>query len=145
MYGYRKFPRSLQRDEYSCGARSAYMILKHFEIPVTYPELKKKLGTNADDGTASTSLRDTLRAYGLRVPVPVARTKKDLRHCLKNGGVALASVDGDHYAVIHAMKKDGSVYIADPSLVRSFRRKHSPKKFSERWDAWAIVVYPAAG
>ena len=66
----RDFRRSLQLDDYNCGARSVYAVLRHFGAAMPYRLVTLKLKTRPDRGTAVRSMIRLLRGRALRVGVP---------------------------------------------------------------------------
>ena len=46
--GTRDFRRSLQLDNFSCGARSVYAVLQHFDAAMPYAQVIRKLKTHPD-------------------------------------------------------------------------------------------------
>jgi ABC-type bacteriocin/lantibiotic exporter with double-glycine peptidase domain len=60
------FPRSIQLDYYSCGAKSTYMILKHFGKRCSSDSVEKQLGTD-EDGASPNDIKRVLRKYGLSI------------------------------------------------------------------------------
>lgn len=143
FHGTRDFKRSIQLDDYSCGSRSAYMILRHFGHRMPHAWVKYVLGTNEKSGTNKKPLRALFRRKGLSARIQRDMGFKDLRKALGRGAVVLVDVDGDHYAVVHGVG-DKYVHIADPSFIRCPKRRLSHKRFRKRWQGWGLVVAPPA-
>lgn len=141
MIGTKHFTRSLQLDDYSCGARSVYMILRHMGIYRPYTLVKHQLGTEPEHGTCVEPMVRMFRKHGLRVGYRPQMTMKDLRYAFERSAVALIHLDGDHIGVVHGMD-EAWVYIADPSFTRCPGRRISIKKFRKRWTNWGMIVYP---
>ena len=139
MIGTGLFPRSLQKDDYSCGARAVYMIAKYFRLPHRYKEVKKAVGTTEDSGTSVKPMIRFFREHQLKTNHQPQMRFRDLRRALKNGAVVLVYLDGDHYGVVHAVTSE-FVYLADPSLVRQLGRRTSKRVFKKRWKNWGITV-----
>lgn len=139
--GTKDFPRSLQLDNYSCGARSVYSILNHFGRNQTYSWVKEKTQLTSD-GCNVADLVAALRGGGLRVGYRGGYMSfKELVKIFKKGGVALIHVDGDHFIVAHGY--DGKrVWVADPSFFRCPTASLPSRKFRRRWCNWGLAVFP---
>jgi ABC-type bacteriocin/lantibiotic exporter with double-glycine peptidase domain len=140
--GTKDFKRCWQMDEYSCGARSVYMILRHYGFKISYREVKE--GVECDpDGTEVKPIRRFLKEFGLPMRYQPTMYMKDLKKALADGGVVIVAVDGDHYAVVHGMDlKKKVMAIADPAPARCFWRTQPAKAFRKRWNYWGLVVFP---
>ena len=121
MLGSTEFPRSLQRDCYSCGARSCYMVSEFFGLDLPYSKVKRLVETD-HDGTRVKPMIRFFRSRGLKVAERRTTKMRDLEHALEHGGVVLVHVDGDHFAVVHAMSAKW-VWLADPSIFRQLGRR----------------------
>ena len=134
------FPRYLQMDQYSCGARSVYAICRHWGVSKSYGDVKEELGCT-EDGVNVQPMVQFLRAQGFRVGYRPTMYMKDLKKTFEKGGVALIHVDGDHFVVVHGMSNK-YIAIADPSFYRCPTRTISKKKFRRRWGYWGLAVFP---
>jgi len=78
------FPRSIQLDNYSCGAKAVFCILQFYNKQCAPESVEEQLHTDAD-GTAVIDIKRVLNRYGL-----VCRT-------LRNPGLRdlKAAIDGD--------------------------------------------------
>ena len=140
MIGVRVFPRSLQRDSFSCGTRSVFVVLQYFNRQLPYEEVFLKLKTD-HNGTNVKPILNLFRKLGLKTGRRSHMTFKQLRKVLKYGGVAILDVDGDHFIVCHGVDlKEKRVYVADPAITRTFGSSISIKKLKKRWDRSGIVV-----
>lgn len=139
-----QFLRSIQRDSYSCGSRSAFMVLRFFGIVLRHGRVKKLLGTNPETGTAIEPMVRLLRRRGLRVGYHPKIGWRGLLAALAKGRVAVVHLDGDHLGVVHGAVRDAEghhVLIADPSLFRCRSRRITTTQFlRERWTGWALLV-----
>jgi ABC-type bacteriocin/lantibiotic exporter with double-glycine peptidase domain len=131
------FRASYQQDDFSCGARSTYAILRHFGKKVKYSVVKTQCLTTEANGTNVQSIVGVLRFYGLMVAVRPGMSIRGLRNALKQGAVMLVHVDDDHFAVVYGRDRKHT-YIADPN--RRHIRKHLNAVFKERWNKWALTV-----
>ena len=137
---YRDFKLSPQNDGYSCGSRSAYMILRHFRKDTTHARVKHLAGTTKKHGTNEHGLTSALRSFGLKAKLTKKMKVRDLTKAFAAGAVLLASVDGDdHYIVVHGVNEH-VVHVADPSYASLLRRQMLLTKFKKRWDRWGILV-----
>jgi ABC-type bacteriocin/lantibiotic exporter with double-glycine peptidase domain len=139
--GTKDFPRSIQLDNYSCGARSVYVLLEHFDRPRTYAWVKKATRLTSD-GVYVKYLISSLRSQGIRVGYRgETMSFGQLKDTLQKGGVVLAHVDSDHFIVVHGY--DGKrVWIADPSAFRCIGRTETKKTFRWRWGNWGLAIFP---
>jgi ABC-type bacteriocin/lantibiotic exporter with double-glycine peptidase domain len=138
VIGTTNFKRSLQRDSYSCGARSVFMILQHFGSTLKYSEVKEALGTD-EEGTKVKAMIKCLRAHGLRVGHRPDMSFKKLQKALANNAIVLVHLDGDHFGVVHGMS-ERRVYLADPSIARCVNGSIYTRGFKKRWTDWGLVV-----
>lgn len=134
------FPREIQLDDYSCGARSVYAISRHFKMRVSYREVKRVVGTT-EEGTEEAPIVAFFRSHGLRVGVRPRLRLEELRRVLEARAVVLISLDGDHYGVVHAMS-DALVWVADPSVLRQQLPFLTKARFKKRWGREGVIVYP---
>lgn len=143
--GTRWFRRSLQTDDYSCGPRSVFAVVRHFVRSVTYAQVLRALRPSAENGTSIAPMLRFLRRHRLRVGYRPTMKFADLWHALGRGAVVIVHLDGDHLAVCHAAS-DRYVWLADPSLRRMLGRRLTRKRFRQRWTRWGLVIRnPDAG
>lgn len=135
------FKRSIQLDNYTCGAHSVSMILHHFGDRTPFRTLKKELGSHPDKGTTVHAILRAFRSRNFSVTRNCSMSMRDLKKALKEDCLVLAHVDGDHYVVVHDFK-DGFVFVADPSILRLLGRKQTQAQFRKRWTSWGLVVRP---
>src|SRR5438128_255254 len=81
-----RFP---QFDWWSCGAKSTYMVMRHFGRRHSYERVKRDLGTNSE-GTYETCVVRVLRESGLSAGKHRRMKLADLDRLLKRGGVLIA-------------------------------------------------------
>ncbi len=115
--------------DYSCGAASAATIMNSFYgLNVTEAELLE--GMEADGAASFQDLADAVSIYGLK-GVGVALNFEQLRQ-LKVPAIAYLKYRGDdHFTVVRAIAKDGSVALGDPSWGNRRFTKH---QFLSMWE-----------
>lgn len=136
-----QFQRSIQLDDYSCGAHCALMVLRHFGDATSMSQLKVELGTTKT-GTSPTAIQRVLRARGMRVGLRPRLKIAELVNALEEGKLAIVYLDEEHYGVAYHAS-DSSIYLADPSILRLVGREVPRAKFLRRWTShWALLVSP---
>ena len=138
MTGAGAFRRSIQLNGYSCGARSVFMIARHYGIRCTYREVVTQLQLTKE-GTRVKRILQFFQQHTLRVYRSSKMTLKELEKHLQQQAIILVHVDGDHFAVVYGMD-DHFVYMADPSIIRLFGRRITRERFKQRWTNWGVVV-----
>lgn len=135
LHGTVRFPRSRQRNNFACGARCVHAILKYYDFEKPYKLLEQELGTNSEDGTTVKAIQETLARRALATP---AYTDITLRRLTKHfsKGVAILHVDGDHFIVAHARRKNW-IYVMDPLGLPD---RINVRTLRKRWSGWAILV-----
>jgi len=134
------FPRSIQLNEYSCGAKSVYCILQYFGIRCT-PESVERLLRTDEDGTDVSDIKRVFKRYHLN-----CRTLRDLKTAIDDDCPILVSLyDSEHYAVVYGYSS-GHIFVMNPSLdfteegVGSLKCAVRNDQFRRIWDRWAVVV-----
>ena len=131
--------RSIQVDGYSCGAQSAYMILRYFGRARSIAAVTRALGTN-EDGTSTKALLALFRKRGLKPMINANATLDVLRGAIDDEAPALVSLDDEaHWGEVYGYSS-GKVFVADPSIRKSVRVGLSVEAFRARWDRWAMIV-----
>jgi predicted double-glycine peptidase len=127
------FPRSIQLDYYSCGAKSTYMVLKYFGKRCTPGSVERELGTD-EDGTSPTDIKRVLRKHGLKVHVNADMGLRDLRKAINAGSPVLVSLyDGWHYSVVYGYS-DKYIFVMNPSLGEMGSLKCAVRLAEWRWN-----------
>ena len=136
------FPRSIQLDGYSCGAKSVYTVLKYFGKRCTSRSVERQLKTD-EDGTWNKDVYRVLKEHGLHHKLHTQPTLWDLYRAIKRGSpVIVALYENTHFSVVYGFD-DKHIFVMDP-LIESVADLFCavPKsKFREIWDRWGVVVY----
>ena len=139
------FPRSVQLDSYSCGAKSVYCILKYFGKRCT-PESVERLLDTDEDGTGLSEIKRVLKRYGLTYRTLRKPGLRDLKVAIDDDCPILISLyDGEHYAVVYGYSSS-HMFVMNSSLdfteegVGSLRCAVSKDQFRRMWGRWGIVV-----
>lgn len=132
------FPRKIQEDAYSCGAKSASMILAYYGIRISQKDVNRQIGLT-EDGIDQYQLREFFAKHGLKATRINKPTVEKLKKKIDQGIPIIVELDGDHYAVVYGYAP-GMVMVVDPAVSRSMKCAHSMKKFRSRWQRWALAV-----
>lgn len=135
------FPRSIQLDYYSCGAKSTYMVLNYFGKRCTHESVEKQLGTTIE-GTSRNSIKRVLKKYGLNIQVKSNMGMRDLKSAIKAGSPVIVSLyDNWHYSVVYGFSNT-HVFVMNPSLreMGSFKVAVSKSEWREMFDRWSVIV-----
>ncbi len=133
-----RFKRSVQLDDYSCGAQSAYAILRYYGKARSPQAIARILKVKAD-GVSQGPILALFRQRGLRPVIKPRATVRDIERAIRVGAPVLASVDANqHWVTVYGYSKT-HIFVADPTLWAPFCIV--PRKaFLRRWDRWAMVV-----
>ena len=136
------FPRSIQLDGYSCGAKSVYTVLRYFGKRCTVQSVEQQLKTD-EDGTWNKDVYRVLKERKLRYKVNTHAGLRDLYRGIKEDRPVIVSLyEGKHFSVVYGFSR-GHIFVMDP-LIESVADLFCavPKsKFREIWDRWGVVVY----
>jgi predicted double-glycine peptidase len=135
------FPRSIQLDYYSCGAKSTYMVLKYFGKCCTPESVERELDTD-EDGTSPSDIKRVLRKHGLKVHVNTDMGLRDLRKAISAGSPVLVSLyEGWHYSVVYGYL-DKYIFVMNPSLCEmgSLKVAVTLSEWRKIFDRWGVVV-----
>lgn len=134
--------RTIQVTGYTCGAESAYMILRYFGKARSIGAVTRALDTD-EAGTSTRSLLALFRKRGLRPAINARATLDDLRRAIDAGAPVLVSMDDErHWSVAYGYSSTKRFFILDPSIRRSQRVALSVDAFQARWDRWAMIIRP---
>lgn len=132
--------RTLQLDSYSCGARSAFMILNYFGKAKSIAKVEKKLKTT-EEGTSTERIFKLLEKRGLGVVELEQAKLKDLRNAIDHGAPVLVTLHGmAHMAVVYGYS-DGVIYVNDPDILASPLCGWDNREFKSKWDRYCAIVY----
>ena len=135
------FPRSLQLDGYSCGAKSTYTVLRYFGIPCTASSVEQWLGTTAD-GTSPSNIMRVFCQHGLKAVVHTRMNLQDLKSAINAGSPVLVSLySGEHYSVVYGYSST-NVFVMNPSLgsMGSLRCAVRLAEWRRMFDGWGIII-----
>jgi hypothetical protein len=139
------FPRSIQIDYYSCGAKSVYCILRYYDRQCTPGSVEKELHTD-EDGTDVSDIKRVFRRYHLNCRTLRKPGLRELKTSINDGYPVLVSLyDSEHYAVVygysstHIWLMNSSVDIAEDG-VGSLGCAVRKVRFRNAWDRWAVVI-----
>jgi len=130
------FPRSIQLDGYSCGAKSVYCILRYHNKRCTPLSVERELHTTYE-GTSIPDIKRVLKRHGLKY-----RKIKDLKSAIEKGHPVLLSLYNHwHYSVVYGYSKT-HYFVMNPSLgdMGSLSCAVRKKKFKRMWDGWALEI-----
>ena len=138
------FPRSIQLDDYSCGAKAVYCILQYFNKQCTPGSVEKQLQTD-EDGTDVSDIKRVFRRYPLNCRTLRNPGIQDLKTAIDNECPILITLnDGEHYAVVYGYSLS-HIFVSNPSLnilngYGSIRCAIPNAEFRKIWDRWAVIV-----
>jgi len=135
------FPRSIQLDYYSCGAKSAYMVLKYFGKRCTHKSVERRLGTTIE-GTSRADIVRVLRKNRLKVQVNTDISINDLKKAINAGSPVLVSLyDNWHYSVVYGIS-DTHVFVMNPSLgeMGSIKVAVNKSEWRKIFDLWGLII-----
>ncbi len=135
------FPRSIQLDGYTCGAKSTYMVLRYFGKRCTPASVEAELGTTYA-GTPRTTIKRVLRKHGFRIRVNTDMSLRDLKAAVAAGcPVIVRLYDGWHYSVVYGYS-DKHVFVMNPSLgeMGSVGCAIRFAEWRSMFDRWGLVV-----
>ena len=132
--------RSVQVDDYSCGAHATLSILRAFGRGRSLRATLDGLGTD-EDGTAAGPIMKLLRRRGLSVRVLRRARMRDLDAAVEQGRPCIVSLsDGEHWGVVGGTSRS-RVFVTDSSPWRWWSAVPR-KRFRGEWDGWMMVVGP---
>ena len=132
------FPRSIQLNRFSCGAKSVYCILRYYDKQCTPDTVERLLDTD-EDGTDVSDIKRVLKRYGLTYRTLRKPGLCDLRTAINDEcPILIPLYDGEHYAVVYGYSSN-HMFVSNPSLNR-LRCAIPNAEFRSDWDRWGIVV-----
>ena len=132
--------RSIQLDNYSCGAQCVYMILNYFNKYKTLNEIKESLNATETDGTDTKQILNYLVENGFDVQINEKGAISSIQDAIEKGYPILITVDeGDHWVVVYGYSDDG-IFVLDSSRSR-FLNQWGYGEFIKRWDEnWIAII-----
>ncbi len=138
------FPRTIQLDGWTCGARSVYSILRYFGKRCTVQSVEKDLRTDLS-GTDVGDIKKVLQKHHLK---PVEKKKcrlSDLRKAIDDGNPVLISLDDfSHYSVCFGYS-NSHVFVMNPAVLGASGNiwcRVLNREFTDSFDHWGIIVSP---
>ena len=138
------FPRSIQLDDYSCGAKAVFCILQFYNKQCTLDSVEEQLHTD-EDGTSVSDIKRVFRRYHLNCRILRKPGLRDLKAAIDNECPILISLnDGEHYSVVYGYSSS-HIFVSNPSLnvltgYGSIRSAILNAEFRREWDRCGIVV-----
>jgi ABC-type bacteriocin/lantibiotic exporter with double-glycine peptidase domain len=135
------FPRSIQLDGYSCGAKSTYIILRYFGKRCSAVSVETELGTTGE-GTSKSDIKRVLRKRGLKIVECSRMNFRDLKSAIDAGSPVLVSLyDNWHYSVVYGYS-GRQIFVMNPSLgsMGAIRCAIRLAEWQRIFDRWGIVV-----
>lgn len=137
LIGTLDFPRRIQWDGHSCGARCVQMVTTHFGVDVSYDDIVEGIGLT-EDGSSATPITKYMRSCGLSAGYHRNMSLEQLQRALARGAVVIVDMDNAHWCVVHAMSQTW-VWVANPSLKQLVRQTHH-ETFENHWTGLGIIV-----
>ena len=134
----RGIKRSIQMDNYSCGAHCTYMIVNYYNRKMSLGKIIKQLKTD-EKGTSEKSIFDLLKKNGLTVKENWNASRRDIKKAVDNGSPILISMYKYHWSIIYGYTRTG-IFILDSSL-GFILNEWNWKEFLKVWDdRWIAIV-----
>ena len=131
------FPRHLQWNGYSCGARCVRMLTSYYGIDVSYDHIVNGIGMT-EDGSSATPIVKYLRSCGLSAGYHRNMNMEQLEAALRRKAVVIVDMDNAHWCVVHAMNHTWA-WVANPSVAQLGRQVHL-EVFGDHWTGLGIIV-----
>jgi ABC-type bacteriocin/lantibiotic exporter with double-glycine peptidase domain len=138
------FPRSIQLEKYSCGAKAVYCILQYYDRQCTPDSIEEQLHTD-EDGTSVSNIKRVLKRYGLTCRTLRKPGLRDLKAAIDDDCPVLISLyDSEHYAVVFGYSSN-HIFVSNPSLniltgYGRIRCGITKSEFRKIWDRWGVIV-----
>ena len=137
------FPRSLQLDSFSCGAKAVYCILQYYDKICTPNSVERLLKTD-EEGTSVSDIKRVFKRYHLNCRTLKKPGLRDLKAAIDDECPVLISLyDGAHYSVVYGYS-DSHMFVSNPSLnilgYGSIRCAITNAEFRKIWDKYAVIV-----
>lgn len=107
-----------QKYDWDCGVATTQMILKYYNIKISYEKLIQKLNANKDKGTEPNNIIKILNHYKLKTYYNDNNKLNDLKIFQNKNALCIISYyfydyKVDHYAILKQIKNN-FVYLNDP-------------------------------
>jgi ABC-type bacteriocin/lantibiotic exporter with double-glycine peptidase domain len=138
------FTRSIQLDDYSCGAKSVYCILQYYDRQCSADSVEEQLHTD-EVGTSVSDIKRVFRRYHLNYRTLRKPGLWDLKAAIDDDCPILITLnDGEHYTVVYGYSSS-HIFLSNPSLniltgYGSIRCAIPNAEFRKIWDRWAVIV-----
>ena len=138
------FPRSLQLDGYSCGAKAVFCILQFYNKQCTPESVEEALKTDIN-GTAVSDIKRVFKRNHLNCRTLRKPGLRDLKTAIDDECPVLISLyDSEHYAVVYG-HSSSHIFVSNPSLniltgYGSIRCAITNAEFRKIWDKYAVIV-----
>jgi ABC-type bacteriocin/lantibiotic exporter with double-glycine peptidase domain len=136
------FPRCLQLDAWTCGARSVFSILRFMGRHCTVNSVEWELRTDFS-GTDVTDMKRVLAKHGLKFIEKKRCRMTDLSRAIDDESPVLISThDSWHYSVVFGYSK-GHIFVMNPAIIGecgSLWCRVPKKEFSRVFDRWGLIV-----
>ena len=139
------FPRSVQLDYYSCGAKSVYCILRYYGNHCSTKSVEQQLHTD-ENGTDVSDIKRVFERYHLKCRTLRKPGLRDLKTAIDDNCPVLVSLyDSEHYAVFVGYSPT-HVFIINSSLdftsdgVGDLRCAVRKDRFRYAWDKYGLEI-----
>ncbi|MEK7620631.1 MAG: cysteine peptidase family C39 domain-containing protein [Patescibacteria group bacterium] len=145
-------PHGYQPNDYTCGPKSLWMVLRYYKKRVPLSTLVTLCETTVKTGTRRRALERTMRHFGFQVHAKPDAHLNDVQKWIEKGVPVIINFrewdeDISHYAVIVGMTKT-QVVLHDPSHGSDIKISH--EEFTSRWygkhhtkfTQWMMVAEP---
>jgi ABC-type bacteriocin/lantibiotic exporter with double-glycine peptidase domain len=136
------FPRTLQLDGWTCGARSVYSILRFMGKRCIVKSVERELKCDWS-GTDVSDIKRVLAKHGLKYQEKKRCRISDLTNAIDGGFPILISThDSWHYSAVFGYSRS-HIFVMNPAVIGecgSLWCRLPRKQFSAVWDKWGIVV-----
>ena len=139
------FPRSIQFDYYSCGAKSVYCILRYYDRQCTPESVEQQLHTD-ENGTDVSDIKRVFERYHLKCRTLRKPGLRELKAAIDNGHPVLITLyDFEHYVVFVGYSPT-HVFIINSSLdftsdgVGSIGCAVRKDQFRNAWDKYGLEI-----
>ncbi len=132
--------RSIQIDDFTCGAQSTYSILDYYDVSISRQDLERKLQVKKNGHADEQAIYRLLKNKGLKLLRKNKATLATIVEAIDEyESPFLTTIDNeDHWIVVYGYS-DKNIFVLDPSIKRPFV-KWDKAKFRSLWDKSGIIV-----